>query len=167
MRTIRIGNYFEIPKIDHEQPAMVTRQEFYNFRNHVLRVLRVFGTAGPMGEVDLSVAEEDQPSFSSEIIDNPAFFVVDDMYNEQDRISIGECAPTNIDAVVIESLCAMMLMFPGWQFSFGLGDSGFLCFSMPFWLEADDFGTALPYWKSLNGVKSQLTSVLQSRYPIR
>ena len=104
MRTIRIGNYFEIPKIDHEQPAMVTRQEFYNFRNHVLRVLRVFGTAGPMGEVDLSVAEEDQPSFSSEIIDNPAFFVVDDMYNEQDRISIVECAPTNIDAVVIESL---------------------------------------------------------------
>ncbi|MFZ0338870.1 MAG: hypothetical protein WAL45_12610 [Terracidiphilus sp.] len=128
MRTIRIGNYFEIPKIDHEQPAMVTRQEFYNFRNHVLRVLRVFGTAGPMGEVDLSVAEEDQPSFSSEIIDNPAFFVVDDMYNEQDRISIVECAPTNIDAVVIESLCAMMLMFPGWQVSFGLGDSGLSVF---------------------------------------
>ena len=129
MHTIRIGDYFEIPKIDYEQPALVTWREFYNFRNQVLRVLRVFGTAGPMGEVDFSVAEEDQPSFSSEIVDNPAFFVVDDMYNEQDRISIVECAPTNIDAVVIESLCAMMLMFPGWQVSFGLGDSGLAVFS--------------------------------------
>jgi hypothetical protein len=124
MHPIRIGNYFEVPTMDYEQPALFTWREFYNFRNHVLRVLRVFGTAGPMGEVDLSAVDEDQPSFSSDIVESPVFFVVDDMYNEHDRISIVECDPTNIDAVVIESLCAMMLMFPGWRVSFSLGDSG-------------------------------------------
>ena len=111
-------------RIDYEQPALFTWREFYNFRNHVLRVLRVFGTAGPMGEVDLSVVDEDEPSFSSEIVKDPEFFVVDDMYNEHDRILIVECAPANIDAVVIESLCAMMSMFPGWRVSFSLDDSG-------------------------------------------
>ena len=126
MHTIRIGNYLEMPDMNYEQPALFPWRDFYNFRNHVLRVLRVFGTAGPMGEVDLSVAEEDQPSFSSEIVESPVFFVVDDMYNEHDRISIVECNPANVDAVVIESLCAMMLMFPGWRVSFSLGDSGLL-----------------------------------------
>jgi hypothetical protein len=124
MHSIRIGNYFEVPTLDYEQPALFTWREFYNFRNHVLRVLRVFGTAGPMVEVDLCAADEDEPSFSSEIVESPEFFVVDDTYNEHDRISIVECAPANIDAVVIESLCAMMSMFPGWRVSFSLGDSG-------------------------------------------
>jgi hypothetical protein len=126
MQTIRVGDYSESPTIDYEQPALFTWREFYNFRNHVLRVLRVFGTAGPMGEVDLSIVEEDEPSFSSEIVENPAYFVVDDMYNEHNRISIVECNPANIDAVVIESLCAMMQTFPGWSVSFSLGDSGLL-----------------------------------------
>ena len=90
MQTIRVGDYSESTTIDYEQPALFTWREFYNFRNHVLRVLRVFGTAGPMGEVDLSIVEEDEPSFSSEIVENPAYFVVDDMYNEHNRISIVE-----------------------------------------------------------------------------
>lgn len=124
MRTIRIGNYFEMPEMDYRQPAQFTWREYYNFRNHVLRVLRVFESAGPMGEVDLSDVEEDEPSFSAEIVQDPAFFVVDDMYNEHDRISIVECDPVHVDAVVIESLCAMMRMFPGWWVSFSLGDSG-------------------------------------------
>jgi hypothetical protein len=129
MHPIRIGTYFEVPPIDYEQPALFTWREFYNFRNHVIRVLRVFGTAGPMGEVDLSVIDEDEPSFSSEIVKNPEFFVVDDMYNEHDKISIVECAPANIDAVVIESLCAMMSIFSGWRVSFSLGDSGIVVYS--------------------------------------
>lgn len=126
MHPIRIGNCFEVPTIDYEQPALFTWREFYNLRNYVLRVLRVFGTAGPMGEVDLTVVDEDEPSFSSEIVKNPEFFVVDDMYNGHDRISIVECAPASIDAVVIESLCAMMSIFPGWLVSIRLGDSGML-----------------------------------------
>src|SRR5579871_613094 len=124
MRTIQIGNYLDMPEMDYDQPALFTWKEFYNFRNHVLRVLRVFESAGPMVEVDLSADEEDEPSWSAEILQDPAFYVVDDMYNEHDKISIVECNPVHVDAVVIESLCAMMLMFPGWWVSFGLGDSG-------------------------------------------
>jgi hypothetical protein len=124
MHTLRIGSYYEIPPMDYEQPALFTWREFYNFRNHVIRLLRAFGTAGPMGEVNLSNSEEDELSFSPEIVKNPDFFVVDDMYNEHDKISRVECLPANLDAVIIESLSSMMRMFPGWHVSFGLGDSG-------------------------------------------
>ena len=124
MNTLRIGSYYEFPQMDYEQPPLVTWRDFYDFRNHVIRSLRVFGTAGPMGEVDLSADEDDQPCFSPEVVDDPAFFVVDDMYNEHDKVSTVECSPANIDAVVLESLAAMMRSFPDWRVHFGLGDSG-------------------------------------------
>jgi hypothetical protein len=79
MNTLRIGSYYDVPQMDYEQPPLVIWRDFYDFRNHVIRLLRVFGTAGPMGEVDLSADEDDQPCFSPEIVDDPAFFVVDDM----------------------------------------------------------------------------------------
>ena len=104
MNTIRIGSYYEIPQMDYEQPPLVTWRDFYDFRNQVIRLLRIFGTAGPMGEVDLSADEEDQPCFNPEIVEDPVFFVVDDMYNEHDKVSMVECTPASIDAVVIESL---------------------------------------------------------------
>lgn len=79
-----------------------------------------------MGEVDLSDSEDEQPSFVGGIVKNPVFFVVDDMYNRHDRMLIVECEPAHVDAVVIESLSAMMRVFPGWWVSFRLGDSGLL-----------------------------------------
>jgi hypothetical protein len=124
MDTLRIGSYYEIPHMDYEQPPLVTWKDFYGFRNQVIRLLSVFGTAGPLGEVDLFADEGDQPCFSPKIVEAPDFFVVDDMYNEHDKVSMVECTPTNIDAVVIESLAAMMRVFPGWRVHFALGDSG-------------------------------------------
>jgi hypothetical protein len=124
MDTLRIGSYYEIPQMDYEQPPLVTWKDFYGFRNQVIRLLSVFGTAGPLGEVDLSADEEDQPCFSPEIVEEPDFLVVDDMYNEHDKVSMVECTPASIDAVVIESLAAMMRVFPGWRVHFALGDSG-------------------------------------------
>src|SRR5271163_4199491 len=129
MASIRIGDYFERPNVDYEQPALFTWKDFYNFRNHVLRVLRRFGSAGPMAEVDLSVDIEDAPSFSAESVNEPDFFVVDDMYNEHDRLSIVECDPRHIRADLINSLNEMTRSFPGWWISFSLGDSGLLATS--------------------------------------
>jgi hypothetical protein len=123
VNTLRIGSYYEIPQMDYEQPPLITWRDFYDFRNQVIRLLRIFGTAGPMGEVDLSAAEEEQPCFSSKIVENPDFFVVDDMYNEHDKISMVECTPASLDAVVIDSLAAMMRLYPGWRVRFALGDS--------------------------------------------
>ena len=66
MNTLRIGSYYEVPQMAYEQPPLVTWRDFYDFRNHVIRLLRVFGTAGPMGEVDRSADEDDWPCFGLE-----------------------------------------------------------------------------------------------------
>jgi hypothetical protein len=124
MGSIRIGDYFEKPDVNYEQPALFTWKDFYNFRNHVLRVLRRFGSAGPIGEVDLSIDTDDEPSFSNESVNEPDFFVVDDMYNEHDRLSIVECNPSHITADLIGSLSEMTRGFPDWWVSFSFGDSG-------------------------------------------
>jgi hypothetical protein len=124
MGSIRIGDYFEKPDVNYEQPPLFTWKDFYNFRNHVLQVLRRFGSAGPMGEVDLSIETDDEPSFGSDHVDEPDFFVVDDMYNEHNRLSMVECNPSHITADLISSLSEMAGNFPGWWVSFSLGDSG-------------------------------------------
>jgi hypothetical protein len=124
MESIRIGDYFEKPDVDYGPHALFTWKDFYNFRNHVLRVLRRFGSAAPMGEVDLSIETDDEPTFSEETVNEPDFFVVDDMYDEHNRLSIVECSPSHITADLIRSLSEMARDFPGWWISFSLGDSG-------------------------------------------
>ena len=71
MTDLRIMSYFDIPGVDYEQPPLFTWKEFYNFRNHVLQVLRDFGSAGPLGEADLSVDWDQGPSFSDAVVENP------------------------------------------------------------------------------------------------
>jgi hypothetical protein len=124
MASIQIGDYFEKPDVNYEQPPLFTWKDFYNFRNHVLRVLRRFGSAGPMGEVDLSIDTDDEPSFGDDTVDEPDFFVVDDMYNEHNRLSMVECDPSHISAALLSTLSQMTQSFPGWWVSFSLGDSG-------------------------------------------
>jgi hypothetical protein len=122
MGSVRLGDYFE-ERVNCEQPLLFTRKDFYNFRNHVLRVLRRFGSAGPMGEADLYI-EADDESFFKETVEDPDFFVVDDIYNDYDRLSTVECNPDLINADLINSLNEMTRNFPGWWVSFSLGDSG-------------------------------------------
>lgn len=107
MGSVRLGDYFE-ERVNYEQPPLFTRKDFYNFRNHVLRVLRRFGSAGP----------------SKETVEDPDFFVVEDIYNDHDRLSVVECNPVHINADLINSLSEMTRNFPGWWVSFSLGDSG-------------------------------------------
>lgn len=122
MGNVRLGDYFE-QRVNHEQPMLFTSKDFYNFRNHVLRVLRLFGSAGPMGEADLSIEAGDE-GFFKETVEDPDFFVVDDIYNDHDRLSIVECDPAHINSGLINSLTEMTGNFPGWWVSFSLGDSG-------------------------------------------
>ena len=145
MAQLQIGTFFEAPKTDHTQPQCVTRRQFYGFRNHVLRVLRKFGSAGPMGEADVSArayaeanefegdlthdpgledGDDEELEFEKEIVHNPDFFVVDDWYNEYDKQSFVECAPEQIKAGLLDSLAEMAGAFPGWWIRFSLGDSG-------------------------------------------
>ena len=121
---MKIGDYSELPLVDYDRPPQFTWKDFYNFRNHVLRVLRQFGTAGPMGEVGLSADSDDEPQFKDDHVDDPDFFVVDDMYNEHNKISVVECEPTAIRPGLLHALNEMLHEFPDWWISFSLGDSG-------------------------------------------
>lgn len=119
----RIGDFFELPKMDYEQPDDFTWKEFYNFRNELLRVLRRFGTAGPMGEVDLSADEEDSPVFRDDHVRSPDFFVVDDMYNMHDKLQLVECNPFHVTTELLRDLRKMAWLYPGWWTQFSFGDS--------------------------------------------
>lgn len=124
MTKLRLAGESEMPISDYDQPAQFGWHEFYDFRNHVIRVLRRFGSAGPCGQADLSVADDDAPSFENEIVEDPDFFVVDDMWNEHDRLSLVESDPKHITADVIEALAEMASAFPRWRVVLKLGDCG-------------------------------------------
>jgi len=128
MSGIRIGSDFEIEKTDYEQTAQFDWRAFYGFRNNVIRALGQFGTVGPLGEVDLLADEDEAPNFIGETVDDPDFFVVDDMHNAHDKISIVECAVRHVNAEVIHALVKMAALFPGWHVILNMGDSGLRVF---------------------------------------
>ncbi len=129
MARVRIVGEAELPLVDYNQPPQFTWKDFYGFRNHVIHILRQFGSAGPMGEVDLAVDDDSEPEFEEGVVEEPDFFVVDDMWNQYDRLSIVESEPRHITAELIESLTDMARGFPGWYVVIRLGDCGLNVFS--------------------------------------
>jgi hypothetical protein len=121
---VRVASDLEVEETDYSQPAKFGWKDFYDFRNHVVRVLGRFGSVGPSGEADLSGEDDDRPRFRGGGVRNPDFFVVDDMYNENDRLSIVECDVKFVDAELIQSMVAMASSFPGWRVVMNMGDSG-------------------------------------------
>ena len=63
MARVRIVGEAELPLVDFNQPPQFTWKDFYGFRNHVIQILRQFGSAGPMREADLAVDDENAPVF--------------------------------------------------------------------------------------------------------
>ncbi len=119
----RIGSDLEIEETDYSQPARFGWREFYDFRNHVIRVLGGFGSVGPSGEADLSAGDDDELEFERGAR-HPDFFVVDDMYNEHDQLSLVECDVKLVCAGLIHSMVEMACGFPGWRVVMNMGDSG-------------------------------------------
>jgi hypothetical protein len=124
MSGIRIGSDLEIEKTSYQQPAQFDWRAFYGFRNEVIGVLSRFGTAGPSGEVDLLTDDDEAPKFIGNHVRKPDFFVVDDMYNGHDKISIVECGVRHVNADVIRALVNMAHGFPGWYVILNMSDSG-------------------------------------------
>jgi len=143
MAKLRIVSESKLPSSDWHQPAQFTWREFYDFRNHVIRVLRRFGSAGPMGEVDLSTDDQSAPKFLGPAIDEPDYFVVDDMWNEHERLSVVECSPRHITADMLGALAEMGAAFPGWWVKLKLGDSGLVVFGYK----------AGPVWQTFLGLQ--------------
>jgi hypothetical protein len=154
MASLQFGSFFDIPPTDYNQPVLFRWKDFYDFRNHALRVLTRFGTAGPMGEVDLSVDRKDEPEFADTIVDDPDFFVVDDMYNEHDRLSIVECDPRHITVDLILALSDMELAFPGWWVNLVSETAGFEYLLRNCSWVAGAFGIAIPWSRLLSDATS-------------
>lgn len=69
-----------------ELPHDVRWQDYHAARNSALEALRAFGTVGPMGTAPITSADEGPPeSWPVETL-SPQFFVVDDMWNDWDRV---------------------------------------------------------------------------------
>jgi hypothetical protein len=81
-----------------------------------------------LGEADLSSDEDEAPTFVGERVDDPDFFVMDDMYNEDDKISFVECDVRCITSAAIHSLIELAARFPGWYVIINMGDSGLRVF---------------------------------------
>jgi hypothetical protein len=77
-----------------------------------------------MGEVNLASDDEDDLDFEKGIVREPDFFVVDDLYNFHDRLSLVECDWKLISVDLIYSLAEMCQRFPDWKVKLSLGDSG-------------------------------------------
>ena len=67
-------------------PHDVTWQDFQSTRNSVLEALRPFGTVGPLGTAQITSDAEGPPRPWPVETADPEFFVVDDMWNDWDRV---------------------------------------------------------------------------------
>lgn len=128
MSNLRLANESELPVVDYSLPPLFGWREFYGFRNQVIQTLRQFGSAGPCGIADLSGGDDDGPLFIDYLETEPDFFVVDDMYNRHDRLSLVESEPRHIAAPLLEALAAMAAPYTGWRIVLNLGDCGLSVF---------------------------------------
>jgi hypothetical protein len=124
MASLRIAEESELTATNYEQPPQFTWKEYYDFRNHVVCVLRQYGSVGPTGLIDLRASEDDDLVFEHGDSDDPDYFVVDDMYNEHDRITLVESDTRHISVALIEALVGNGEAFPGWRVQLSLGDAG-------------------------------------------
>ena len=99
---------------DYSAPPQYTWKEFYRFRNALLRVLKLYGTIGPMGE--LPILEDWKTSehawHDEDASSSPDFFVVSEMYNEHDRRNRVETSASHLGADLLQDVIAMLWAFP-------------------------------------------------------
>ena len=110
-----------------EDPAAnresVSEVEFHDFRNRVLRALRQFGSVGPMGEAPLQQSCIG-PDWRVEN-DSPNFYVVDDMWNEQQMFAWVETAPECLTGELLAATVRLLNeVESGWAVSFALFRGG-------------------------------------------
>jgi hypothetical protein len=101
-----------------ELPHDVRWQDYHGARNSALEALRAFGTVGPMGMASITSDGAGPPEpWPVETI-NPQFFVVDDMWNDWDRVVKIEVEDPRL--ISLDALCALRAKLrqehPGWTY---------------------------------------------------
>src|SRR4051794_39318807 len=104
----------ECPRAPTAGPPLFTWREYYRFRNALLRVLRHYGTVGPMGELPIRLTWSLSKSAWKAESQNPDFFVPDDMWNRWSRWNRVEASPTLVNANLLSDLVSMVRGFPDW-----------------------------------------------------
>jgi hypothetical protein len=104
----------EYAPADLSGPPLFTWREYYSFRNGLLRVLKPYGTVGPMGETPILNDWEASEEAWRRATSDPDFFVVDDMWSEYNRWNRVEASPSLVTAQLLHDLIAMVQQWPGW-----------------------------------------------------
>jgi hypothetical protein len=124
-----------LPKVPYDTSACdgdpdnpnVTWQEYYGFRNRILRALREFGAVGPMGEAIINADEDGPPDPWPVESRNPDFFVVDDWYNNWSYWAKVETEGRHISLAVVESLVAVLRTMPAdWAIGVSIPKNGYI-----------------------------------------
>jgi hypothetical protein len=104
----------EFTPADHSGPPLFTWREYYGFRNDLLRVLKPYGTTGPMGEMPIPDEWEVSKDAWKIGASDPDCFVVADMSNEHDRWNRVEASPSLVTSQLLPDLIAIVQRWPGW-----------------------------------------------------
>jgi hypothetical protein len=89
-----------------------------------VRVLSRFGTVGPSGIHDENLQETEISG-----VVNPAFYVVDDMYNDRSRLHLVEADAVDVTEMVANALAQALESNPGWGVHVAIGDAGLYVFA--------------------------------------
>ncbi|MCU1337002.1 MAG: hypothetical protein JWO19_2583 [Bryobacterales bacterium] len=99
---------------DHSDPPLFTWQEYYSFRNNLVRIMQPYGTVGPMGEMPILEEWETSEEAWQAGTSNPDFFVPSDLWNYHDRWNRVEASPWLVNTKLLYDLIAMVRKWKGW-----------------------------------------------------
>jgi len=148
---ITIENYTS-ERIPNPSPfGEVSQQMFHTVRNDLVRTCRKHGPTGPMGLFPVGRSFEDAGEFLAawESGDaNPAYFVIDDQYNDELYQYVEVCGTAHFTTEWIEELTASLAKWPGWGIGIVNINQGYLLVFAdrlmvqgPCFAEADDLAS--------------------------
>src|ERR1700756_2733011 len=105
-------------------PPKVTWADFRHCRNDIVAALARFGSVGPTGVFDEN--DDEVESYGGGDAD---FFVVDDMYNDVQRLHLIETDATRVTEPLLESLTQAVSHNRQWAAHLAIGDAGLYVFA--------------------------------------
>jgi hypothetical protein len=110
--------HYTAERIPNPSPSgEVSLQLFHKVRNDIVQTCRTHGPTGPMGLFPVGHSFKD----SGEVLDawesgdaDPAYYVIDDQYNDEFYQYVEVCAAAHFTAEWIEDIMETLARWPGW-----------------------------------------------------
>lgn len=132
----------------HQNVPMPMFRQFYELRNSVLRICRCSGTVGCAGDYQWDDGEAGPYLAASKIVgvDDPEFFVVDELWNSVDRYVRVEPVTSNlINFNLLSSLVEVIRSYPGWAVGIYLEDACVLIFAEKLMVKGSRFKNSFTF----------------------